>query len=49
LHLTGGNPATGEKMQIKARKVVKFRIAKAAKDVIRAVKKQFCPLMHKAL
>ncbi len=28
----GRNPATGEVIQIKAKKVLKFRIAKAAKD-----------------
>lgn len=31
---TGRNPATGETIQIPAKKVVKFRIAKAAKDAI---------------
>ena len=31
---TGRNPATGETIQIKAKKVVKFRVAKAAKDAI---------------
>jgi len=30
----GRNPATGEKIRIKAKKVVKFRVAKAAKDAI---------------
>lgn len=30
----GRNPATGETIQIAAKKVVKFRIAKAAKDAI---------------
>lgn len=30
----GRNPATGETIQIQAKKVVKFRIAKAAKDAI---------------
>jgi DNA-binding protein HU-beta len=30
----GRNPATGETIQIKARRVVKFRVAKAAKDAI---------------
>ncbi|MDB6124044.1 MAG: hup [Pedosphaera sp.] len=30
----GRNPATGEAIQIKAKRVVKFRIAKAAKDAI---------------
>ena len=30
----GRNPATGEKIQIKAREVVKFRVAKAAKEAI---------------
>jgi DNA-binding protein HU-beta len=31
---TGRNPATGEQIQIPAKKVVKFRVAKAAKDAI---------------
>jgi DNA-binding protein HU-beta len=31
---TGRNPATGETIQIPAKKVVKFRVAKAAKDAI---------------
>lgn len=30
----GRNPATGEEITIKAKKVVKFRVAKAAKDAI---------------
>jgi DNA-binding protein HU-beta len=30
----GRNPATGEQIQIPAKKVVKFRVAKAAKDAI---------------
>lgn len=30
----GRNPATGQEIQIPARKVVKFRVAKAAKDAI---------------
>lgn len=30
----GRNPATGEKIRIKAKKVLKFRIAKAAKDAV---------------
>ena len=30
----GRNPATGESIKIPAKKVVKFRVAKAAKDVI---------------
>jgi DNA-binding protein HU-beta len=30
----GRNPATGEKIKIQARTVVKFRVAKAAKDSI---------------
>ena len=34
----GRNPATGEAIQIKAKKVVKFRVAKAAKDAILGVK-----------
>jgi DNA-binding protein HU-beta len=31
---TGRNPATGESIKIPAKKVVKFRVAKAAKDSI---------------
>lgn len=31
---TGRNPATGEQIQIKAKTVVKFRVAKAAKEAI---------------
>lgn len=31
---TGRNPATGEVIQIPAKKVVKFRVAKACKDAI---------------
>jgi len=31
---TGRNPATGEPIQIPAKKVVKFRVAKAAKEAI---------------
>ena len=34
----GRNPATGEAIQIKAKRVVKFRIAKAAKDAILGTK-----------
>jgi DNA-binding protein HU-beta len=30
----GRNPATGEPIQIKAKKALKFRIAKAAKDAV---------------
>lgn len=30
----GHNPKTGEKIKIKAKKVLKFRVAKAAKDAI---------------
>ncbi len=30
----GRNPATGEQIQIPAKKVVKFRVAKAAKEAI---------------
>lgn len=30
----GRNPATGEEIKIPAKKVVKFRVAKAAKDTI---------------
>ena len=36
---TGRNPQTGEPIKIKAKTVVKFRIAKAAKDAIAPVKK----------
>ena len=32
------NPATGEAIQIKAKRVVKFRVAKAAKDAILGTK-----------
>jgi DNA-binding protein HU-beta len=35
----GRNPATGDKIKIPAKKVLKFRIAKAAKDAIAPVKK----------
>ena len=35
---TGGGPATGETIQIKAKRVVKFRVAKAAKDAILGAK-----------
>ncbi len=35
----GRNPATGETIQIPAKKVVKFRVAKAAKDAILGSKK----------
>ena len=31
---TGRNPATGETIKIAAKKVVKFRVAKAAKDAV---------------
>lgn len=34
----GRNPATGETIKIKAKKVVKFRVAKAAKDAILGMK-----------
>jgi DNA-binding protein HU-beta len=36
---TGRNPATGEAIKIPAKKVLKFRIAKAAKDAILNLKK----------
>ena len=36
---TGRNPMTGESIKIPAKKVVKFRIAKAAKDTILGAKK----------
>jgi len=36
----GRNPATGETIKIPAKKVVKFRIAKAAKDAILGAKKK---------
>jgi DNA-binding protein HU-beta len=35
----GRNPATGEQIKIKAKRVVKFRVAKAAKDAILGAKK----------
>ena len=35
----GRNPATGEPIKIPAKKVVKFRVAKAAKDAILGAKK----------
>jgi DNA-binding protein HU-beta len=35
----GRNPATGEQIKIPAKKVLKFRIAKAAKDAILPAKK----------
>ena len=35
----GRNPQTGEPIQIKAKTVVKFRVAKSAKDVIAPPKK----------
>ena len=35
----GRNPQTGAAIKIKAKTVVKFRVAKAAKDVIAPVKK----------
>jgi DNA-binding protein HU-beta len=35
----GRNPATGESIKIPAKKVLKFRIAKAAKDAILPAKK----------
>ncbi|HOW64365.1 MAG TPA: HU family DNA-binding protein [Candidatus Paceibacterota bacterium] len=34
----GRNPATGEQIKIPAKKVVKFRVAKAAKDAILGTK-----------
>jgi DNA-binding protein HU-beta len=34
----GRNPATGEAIQIPAKRVVKFRVAKAAKDAILGAK-----------
>jgi DNA-binding protein HU-beta len=36
----GGNPATGESIKIAAKDVVKFRVAKAAKDAIVPPKKK---------
>ena len=35
----GRNPATGERIRIKAKKALKFRVAKAAKDAIVPAKK----------
>ena len=37
---TGRNPATGESIKIPAKKVVKFRVAKTAKDAIVPPKKK---------
>ena len=37
---TGRNPATGAAIKIPAKKVLKFRLAKAAKDAILAPKKK---------
>lgn len=37
---TGRNPATGETIKIPAKKVVKFRVAKAVKDAIVPPKKK---------
>jgi DNA-binding protein HU-beta len=37
---TGRNPATGEAIKIPAKTVIKFRVAKAAKDSILPVKKK---------
>ncbi|MFN3325092.1 MAG: HU family DNA-binding protein [Bryobacteraceae bacterium] len=37
---TGRNPATGEKIKIPAKKVVKFRVAKSVKDAIVPPKKK---------
>jgi DNA-binding protein HU-beta len=34
----GRNPATGEQIQIPAKKVVKFRVAKACKDAVLGTK-----------
>ena len=36
----GRNPATGETIKIPAKKVVKFRVAKACKDAVVPVKKK---------
>jgi len=35
---TGRNPATGETIQIPAKRVVKFRVAKACKDAVLGTK-----------
>jgi DNA-binding protein HU-beta len=35
----GRNPATGEQIQIPAKTVVKFRVAKAAKEAVLGLKK----------
>ena len=35
----GRNPATGETIKIPAKRVLKFRVAKAAKDAILGAKK----------
>ena len=39
----GRNPATGETIKIPAKKVVKFRVAKAAKDAIAGIPKTAVP------
>ncbi len=36
---TGRNPSTGETIKIPAKKVLKFRVAKAAKDTVLGLKK----------
>jgi DNA-binding protein HU-beta len=36
----GRNPATGETIKIPAKKVLKFRVAKAAKDAVLGAKKK---------
>jgi len=36
---TGRNPQTGEEIKIPAKKVVKFRVAKACKDAVLGAKK----------
>jgi DNA-binding protein HU-beta len=40
----GRNPATGESIKIAAKRVVKFRVTKAAKDAILGAKKQPAPM-----
>jgi hypothetical protein len=45
----GRNPATGETIQIKAKRVVKFRVAKAAKDAILGCEEVNGLLFSKAL
>src|SRR6202023_2954170 len=44
---TGINPSTKQKLKIPAKTVLKFRVAKAAKDAILGVKKKVGPRLSK--